>query len=241
MKRIILFVLAFSIFWFVSATWNIWSENSIEEQLDMSKVNQNSINGVSIKFCNDWLDKVVDRLQFSTRPWKKQEICVVMVNNSEEPVTVISSFVTASASNNGNPVCSTIWFTGDDIKIDLADMSTWIVLWAKETVVKKIYVGFAKNYSGNTYACLAIQSPVVQKAWNWSIFNLVVRKASPLLMIVAGEPYNYQRFDDIIMLIKNNLNTLYKILIWVFAILIVYNIFGISKKDNKETNHNNKK
>jgi len=236
MKGIILIVLAFFAFWFVSATGEVLTGTSMTEQVDLSKINNNAIKNVTVNFCNDWFDNLTKNLNFSARPWQKKEICIVFANTSDESITILSNFVSASVNNNWNLVCDIAWVDTWKMQLDLSDISTWIVLWAKENIIKKIYVYFDKNLSGNQYACLTIQLPTTEKAWAGSMFNMVVRQASNISMIISGKPYSYQWFDNIILTLKNNLNTIYKILIGIFSILIVYNIFDISK-DKKKKNH----
>lgn len=216
----------------------------LNEQLDMWLVHNNQINKVVLRFCNDGFgpSQLTSSLNLVMRPGQKKSICVALVNQSNIDLTVVWSMVPGSLNANGNIVCSNAGeLSGDVVVSDFSSFSTWIHLAPQWQLVHYFTLSAADIASGNYYSCFAINLNTIEKLSKNSPFNLLVRKAGNIKITVFGSPYRFQRFDDAVYYVKNNIRTISIVGIVICAWFLAFSLFSVSRKKNtwmsKKTNH----
>lgn len=229
--------------------WNNVTTDTKEltDQLDMWLVHNNQINKVVLKFCNNGFDpnQLTTTLDLLMRPGQKKEICVALVNQSNNTLTVVWNVVPGSINTNGNMLCSNAGeLTGDFVVSDFESFSgNNIVLWPQEQLIKHFTLSASDISSGEYYACFTINLNTTEKLSASSPFNLVIRKAGNIKVSIMGEPYRFQWFDDILSSLEKNTRTISIVGIIVCGILLVYSLIPMirSKKKSSIKNSNHKK
>ncbi len=228
---------------FVFAQDNLQENNvsswttALIDQLDLSKVHNNEINNVVLRFCNDWLEanQLSTKLDLKMRPNQKKDICVALINESSSSVNIVASVVPATLNDNWNIVCSN---TGDLeawlLLNNFSDFTRSFDLSSKEQLIKSFTLGADKSLSGNYYICFAVNLTEAQKLSDNSPFNLVIRKAGNIKINVSWSPYRFQWFDDIVSWV--NKNTKQISISWMIAcgLLLVLALIPSRKKANRK-------
>jgi len=73
-------------------------------------VHNNKIKDVAFKFCNNGFEteQLSSTIDLTMRPNQKKEVCVVLVNQSNDSLSVVANLVPGSINANGNMVCSNV-------------------------------------------------------------------------------------------------------------------------------------
>lgn len=226
---------------------NVTTDTKIlNDQLNMWLVHNNQINKVSLKFCNNGFgtNQLSSSLDLIMKPNQKKDICIALVNQSSTPLRIVANIVPGSLNANGNIVCSNVaGLTWDFTVSDFEELSGVVDLWAQQQLIKHFRLSASDVASGKYITCLAINLETSEKLSASSPFNLVIRKAGNIKVSVMWEPYRFQWFDDIMLLVKKNTRTIAKIGIIVCGILLVYSLIPMirSKKKSSIKKPNHKK
>ena len=187
---------------------NVTTETKeLTDQLDMWLVHNNQINKVVLKFCNEWLwaNQLTSTIDLTMRPNQKKEVCVAIVNQSNDTLEIVWSVVPGSINANGNMVCSNagelIW---DVFVSNFAAFSEPVVLWPQEQRIDYFVLSANEIASGKYNACFAINLTTTEKLSANSPFNLVIRKAGNIKISVEWGLYRFQWFNDILFFIEKN-------------------------------------
>lgn len=216
----------------------------LTNNLDMWLVHNNQINKVVLKFCNNWFttDQLSSSLDLVMRPGQKKDVCVVLVNQSNDSLNIVGNIVPGSINPNWNIICSNVGqLTWDIFASDFSVFEEPVVLWPQEQLIKHFVLSANDVASGNYYWCFAINLSTVQKLSESSPFNLVVRKAGNIKIKVEWSPYHFQWFNDILRFIQKytrGIAIVGLIACWLLLISTLVPIFGKkNKKIQKKPTH----
>lgn len=225
----------------VESNVSTWTK-SLTDQLDMGLVHNNQINKVVLRFCNNWFEwkQLTTSLDLVMRPNQKKDVCIALVNQSNDSVSIVGSVVPWSINTNWNMVCSNAGDLTGEFVVSKFDGFSWIVLKPQQELVKYFTLSSSDVASGKYYSCFAINLTTSEKLSANSPFDLVIRKAGNIKTTVIGQPYRYQWFDDILAWLDKQTRMIATIGIIVCGLLLVYILFPIGNKKkslNKKPNH----
>ncbi|MDD3262877.1 MAG: hypothetical protein PHR61_03440 [Candidatus Absconditabacteria bacterium] len=187
---------------------NVTTETKeLTDQLDMGLVHNNQINKIVLKFCNEGLgaNQLTSTIDLTMRPNQKKEVCVAIVNQSNDTLEIVGSVVPGSINANGNMVCSNAGeLIGDVFVSNFAAFSEPVVLGPQEQRIDYFVLSANEIASGKYNACFAINLTTTEKLSANSPFNLVIRKAGNIKISVEGGLYRFQWFNDILFFIEKN-------------------------------------
>lgn len=208
----------------------------LTDQLNMWLVHNNQINKVVLKFCNNGFgaNQLASTLDLVMRPGQKKEVCVALVNQSNDTLEIVWSVVPGSINANGNMVCSNAGeLTGDFVVSDFESFSEPVVLWPQEQRIEYFVLSANEIASGKYNSCFAINSTTTEKLSANSPFNLVVRKAGNIKVTVLGSQYRFQWFDDILALIQKNTRNIAMVGLIACGILLIFVLIPMFREKKK--------
>jgi len=202
----------------------------------MSIVHWNKINKVNLKFCNNGFDEkdLSPSLDIKIRPNQKKEICVVLLNETNEELIINSSVFQWTLNSLWNIICSDSDRLTWDFLLNNFDMFSWdISLLPNQKIVRYFTLYASDNASWQYYSCFSVNLKESERLSSNSPFWLLIRKAANIKITVSWKPYNFQWFDDIISSLENYNRQIWIAWVSIFGVLFVYVLFNMSKKDKK--------
>jgi hypothetical protein len=153
-----------------------------------------TIQDVSLKFCNDGLDKLAKDYVIKLDQGKKQDLCIYIENKSDKPVHIKYSFPNGLLNPQGNQVCDnwddfTQFFVHNPKREAYLSWNSSLIL--KETIVAPV------GLLGMQYGCLAYQATQPEVTWMWGVFNMEVRKVAHINLFVGSEAFIENKVDFI--------------------------------------------
>lgn len=240
-------------FWFISngvslgqssTQANSWEYKQVTESLELTTKTSNNINDVSFYFCNSWLEykDLTTFLELNIGPWKTQEICMVFTNKGDENFWIIAWFTTWKTSKPSDKVYDILCETNITWKNIFSSLiqgkyENEFTLSSKEIKVKKFSIKIPRNMTWSIYSCGMFKIKWnLQKALSWSMFNIEVVKKMPIQINITWDIYKPWLIDSI----KNNKQTLLKIIIWIIWLRLIISIIQHISKTKKQKKHHKK-
>lgn len=145
---------------------------------------QNSVNDISLGFCNDGTGNLTDKYTVMLDPWSEKDLCIYVQNKSDEVVKITYTLPKWFISKWGNQICGN---KNDFAQFFVDNPNREIILsWNSTATIKetlKAPVWMIWMY----YWCLAYQVWTSEDNTAWWMFNMVIRKASYVNMFVGSE------------------------------------------------------
>jgi hypothetical protein len=237
----------FSFLFLFLFSWNLVIADSpfvqIDQQLDLWMVKNNQINNVVVKFCTDWLtaQHLQSEIEFSLRPRQAKDICVILVNQSDQSITLVPEILAATLNTQWNIVCSSNTpLTWDFFVQDFGDVWKNIVLASWEQFIGRFTVKTLDSWSGKYYWCLGISSDLQELSPNSPLY-LKIRKAIYMNVVIGWELYYFQWWDNFVSLLFSNQRRIAQAWIILCVLWLIY--FSIplisphKKKPKKSSKH----
>lgn len=203
-----------------------WDNYTTDMWIDPNVVHD--INTINMDFC--------DTTQWSidARPGQTKDICMKFNNRNTETVNIIFWF-TDGYEKNGIQTCNADMSPENTfaklIKIKSGDAS--ILVPGSTYVTKIMKISIPKTASGIIHWCIGYYIDWSVKKNDWGIFNVVIRKAKNINVVVTWNIYNFWRRDDI----KENKKTLLQWIIVLCSIYLLRTIFQSTKKKINNPKH----
>lgn len=141
-----------------------------------------SINDVSIRFCDEWLEKLDKHVSFYSKAWEKTEWCLMVLNNSENTGYIDLHFVSQTKTNQWEKACALPWNKEDIFVKYLKPSWSWLIYIDKNSEEKKSFeINFPVWIWWTQWWCLAFFMPDGKKSnteTNWALLSMITRKAS---------------------------------------------------------------
>lgn len=241
----IILLISFFGFSFAQETNNSWT--TIENYLipgEMKVINQDfntdnmvDIQNIQARFCND--DKLTKDVKLDMRPWQREEICVILINQWTKPMPLLFWFTEGTIDDNWIPHCQSDMTNKNEFsKKILQNSITWIIIPASWNIVQKFTYISSKSASWNMLGCFGykIDKEVVKDTG--ALFLITPRKVGYIYVHMTWSVYQFWRIDSIKDTYINNKSIILKIIIAILSIRIVITLFQTGKK--KEKHHTKK-
>lgn len=148
-----------------------------------------------LSFCTTWEKK--DSLNFVVESGVPYDFCLSFSTTSQEPVWVSLGFVDGEYTNDAvrNKACSHQW-TSFSPYVHFEDNFVVVSSWS--LIQKTGHLLFPTWYSWEIHGCVVYTIPEEKKTshQNWSLFDVIVRKANFMDGYVVGEFKRSIEFDD---------------------------------------------
>lgn len=235
MKKIFAVVVVMCIsFLFFCWSWTYAdiSGNQLLMDLNIKDTIINDIEGTKLRFCNDWLieEKLTPNAVISLRPGQTKQMCFVLFNNMPKDMNFYIWFTEAHKNQYGEYTCEANVKDNNFSKyIRKYEADMKIFVKGETQMYHKFNLKTPKTQTGNVYGCL---SYTIDGWYNYNsgdIFAIMVRKVSPIEVVVTGSVYNFWRRDDSKELLVNNKATIAKILVAIFSIWLIFTILKTTK------------
>ena len=191
---------------------------------------------IGVRFCDNGMseEKVTKDFFRLIRPGWSKEICIWFFNVSDKPINIIVWFAEGIFSW-WKMFCGEKFIEKNDFLDRFRQDWVWktISLTAKSNVVKKANFYSNSSWTGDYYWCLAYKIAENDKIATWAMFRVVVRNASPMQFTITWDAYNLQWWDDIKYDVKNNINSIMKLVIAIIIFLLAVEIVKVARKKKK--------
>lgn len=158
-----------------------------------------NINNIRLRFCNQ-LDKniVTTELVTQIRPWKSQEICMIIGNASNKDEMISLWFVQGKIDQQWNMSCDNNTQDNSFANAIVYKPTTGIIVPASGAIVQKVTYKSSKNDSGEVLGCVTYKTNDTTSPTNTeSMFVVVVRKIAPIYIKITWKPYHFGWVQDI--------------------------------------------
>jgi len=207
-------------------------------QLPVSFPNATILNQLHVYFCDDWFENMPKNDTVFLRPGQKKEICIVFQNASTGEVEVSAWFTRASITWNSKS-CENDFRSSWNVfnaHVDYFPEDFLFTIRPQESLIKKVKISY--DQPGNYLGCLPYMVPW-QNSGSKALITAVLRKVSYIDVVVTWSAYNLGRWDDIKFAYKDNDNMVWKVIIAIIWIFLLYSIFTF--KGKKVSYHHTKK
>lgn len=159
-----------------------------------------NINNIRLRFCNQLEDKniLTTELVAQTRPWQRQEICMVIGNSSDKDENISLGFVQGKIDDQWSMSCDNNTQDNSFAKAIAYKPITGITIPASGSIIQKVTYKASKNMSGEILGCVTYKSndtPSTTASEN--MFIVVVRKIAPIYINITGDRYYFWWIDNI--------------------------------------------
>lgn len=208
------------------------SGNKLSTDLTLKETMINDIESTKLRFCNEWLieEKLTPNAVISLRPGQTKKMCFVLFNNMPKDMNFYIWFTEAHKNQYGEYSCEANVMDNNFSKyIRKYEADMKIFVKGGTQIYHKFNLKIPTTQTGNVYGCL---SYTIDGWYNYNsgdIFAIMVRKVSPIEVVVTGSVYNLWRRDDSKELLVNNKATIAKILVAIFSVWLISTILKTTK------------
>ena len=235
MKNFVWIVFCLVFFWFTfGQDTNIIPENYIEWEWtkiinqDFDSDNMDALQNVQARFCNN--NEITKNLSLDIRPWKKEEICIALVNQSELPVNVLLWFSEWIIKDWANACLADMSNTNNFSKYIDKNLVTGTIIPAKWTIIHKFKYMAPKKWSGSVFGCFGIKINQKEQIKPGKMFLIVPRKVGYIDINITWSVYYFGLRDDIKDIYIINKNNILKGFAFLLLLWIIVTVFQMSKK-----------
>lgn len=241
MKKCFLLVLLIGIFGisFAQDTGNSWSdeenyvrpgETKIITQ-DLNSDNIAELQKVQARFCND--KKATKDLKLRMRPWQREDICVVLANQSDKPTSVLFWF-SKGILKNWAPICDADMTAQNEFaKYILWNTTTWIMIPASGSIIQTFTYVAPTTASWDMLGCIGYKINKQEQIEPGKMFLIVPRKVGYIYLNITWSVYQFWRRDDMKYGVAANKSGILKIITAIIAVWLAVTIFQTTKKKEK--------
>lgn len=248
-KKIIILgfiVFVFSIINFSNAQ-ETWDKKITKEAISTSTMwmQMERLNKIQLVFCNDWIEtnKLTRILKIESRPWEKKDICIWVWNLGTQEVDVILSFSKAIKDKNDLRICqddTTSWNDFSNMIYsknfnNIYNIEKSLKPW--ESKIERAKILIPQNASWIIIWCVSHKIKGDVSRWSWAIFDVIVRKSSPIKITITWSVYKHQRLQDLKKDTINNKDTVFKIITGIIIFRLIISIIQHISWTKKRKHH----
>lgn len=251
MKSVFLFLCIISLWYTVLAettttnnypSWYIELSEDIKINDEWKKI-VNKLKNTLIYFCNRWYSSQKDldlRLNTTAQPWEIKDICIIFGNNNPQKININLGFSSARKKENWVISCNTdqSWYNElwRNFLINHPEISSFDLLPGQK-ILKNFKIKIPQTQTWDIFWCTLVKvDKDVQKAETWKMFYIEVAKTNYMQINITWDIYKPWLIDSI----KNNKQTLLKIIIWIIWLRLIISIIQHISKTKKQKKHHKK-